>query len=250
MTGPAWHQGRLIAFDVETTGVDVHQDRIITAAIVHVSPTDRPRVLTWVINPGVPIPAEAAAVHGWTSERIAAYRDHRGRALQPDQALYEIAGQVALAISTRTPLVAFNAAFDLTILEVECARHGVPTVAERLAPKQHTGVVDPFVLDKHYSRRKGSRKLIDQCGHYKVAHTGAHDAGADALATIRLLGRQVAAYPELARMSLTKLHQSQIGWRAAQMDSLRAYFDRSGTAHDGCDPGWPLHQSLTAAAVA
>jgi DNA polymerase III subunit epsilon len=240
MTGPHWSQGHLIAFDIESTGVDVFNDRVVTAAIVHAKPGERPRTLSWVVDPGVPVPVEAAAVHGWTNEKIAAHRDRRGGALQPEQALFEIAGQVALAFTTRTPLVAFNAAYDLSLLEAECVRHGVPTVTERLGGKPLVGVVDPFVLDKHYSRRKGSRKLVDQCGHYKVILAGAHDACADALATLRLIGRMVATYPELRKLPLTKLHDLQVGWRAEQMDSLRAYFDRMGKEHDGCDGAWPL----------
>ena len=97
------------------------------------------------------------------------------------------------------------------------------------------------MLDKKYSRRKGSRKLVDQCGHYGVLHGGAHEADADALATLRILRRQVQAYPDLAGMTLSKLHTQQVTWRRQQMDSLRAYFDRSGKEHDGCCGEWPLH---------
>lgn len=254
MTAPAWHEGWLCAFDNETTGVDVHNDRIVTASVIHLEPGKRPRVLSWLINPGIPVPDEAANVHGWTTERLTeqlagreAQRTGNGvtRSITRAQALFEIAGQVALAISIRKPVVAFNAAYDLSIIEAECARNSVPTLTERLAPKPITGIVDPFVIDKHYSRRRGSRKLSDQVNHYKVILAGAHDAGADALAAARLVPRMIEAYPELRRMSLSKLHQSQIAWRAEQMDSLRAYFDRVGKEHDGCDPGWPL-QSMRA----
>ena len=36
------------------------------------------------------------------------------------------------------------------------------------------------------------------------------------------------------------LHRLQVGWRAEQMESLRRYFDRTGTEHDGCPGGWPV----------
>lgn len=246
---PPWHKGHLVAFDTETTGIDVHVDRIITTAIVYLAPDQRPRTLSWLIDPGVPVPDEAAEVHGWTTDRLTstlagrqALRTVNGttRPLSRTQAFFEIAGHTALAISQGVPLVAFNAAYDLTILEAECARHDVPTLTERLAPRGVRGVVDPFVIDKHYSRRKGSRKLVDQVAHYGVIVAGAHDAGADALAAARLIPRMVKAYPELARLTLPRLHTMQVEWRKSQQASLKAYFDRVGKPHDDCDGSWPL----------
>lgn len=245
----SWHDEHLVAVDTESTGVSVHEDRVITAAVVYVSPGERPRTLSWLIDPGLPIPEEAAAIHGWTTDRLTtqlagkqALRTVNGhlRPLSRSQAFFEIAGHVALACSQAVPLVAFNAAFDLSILEAECARHDVPTLTERLAPKGVRGVVDPFVIDKHYSRRKGSRKLVDQVAHYGVIVAGAHDAGADALAAARLVPRMVKAYPELARLTLPRLHTLQVEWRARQCASLRAYFDRLGKEHDGVPGEWPL----------
>lgn len=240
-----WWEQRCVAVDLETTGTDVFADRIVTAAVVHHTPGERPRTLSWVIDPGVPIPPEAADVHGWTDDKVKAHP----RVRQPADALFEIAGQVALPMSLGVPLVAFNASFDLSMLEAECARHGVDTLASRLTPKGVRGVVDPFVIDKHYSRRKGSRRLGDQCDYYKVLHAGTHDAGADALASVRLVARLVACYPELRRLSLPQLHAAQVGWRREQMDSLRAYFDGKNIEHDGCDGSWPIRTAPAAEAV-
>lgn len=230
-------EGPLTAFDTETGGVDVWQDRILTAAIVELRMGQRPIIHRWTLNPGpdyTPSP-EAMAVNGLTPERIA-------EGMDPAQALFEMTGILALAMGHGIPVVAFNAAFDLTLLEAENRRHGQPTLAERLAPKKIGPVVDPFVLDKQMSRRKGSRKLVDVCKHYGVmlSADGAHDASTDALAACRLFPRILAKSKELQRYPLAHLHQMQVKWRKEQMDSLRAYFDKNGTEHDGCDPGWPL----------
>ena len=85
-----------------------------------------------------------------------------------------------------------------------------------------------------------------------VEHTGAHDASGDALAAARLWPRIMAKHArKFPGHSLGSLHQAQIGWRKAQADSLRAYFDRNGTEHDGVCGEWPLHsQCLRARAVA
>ena len=37
MVMKSWHEGRLALFDLETTGVDPHRDRIVTSAIVLVA---------------------------------------------------------------------------------------------------------------------------------------------------------------------------------------------------------------------
>lgn len=62
----------MLAFDCETTGVDVEQDRIVTAATVMIEPGVGPQIRATVIDPGVEIPASAVEVHGWTTERVQA----------------------------------------------------------------------------------------------------------------------------------------------------------------------------------
>src|SRR5262245_56086358 len=66
-----WYEGPLAAFDTETTGVDVETDRIVSAAVVaQDAPGVRPRVTRWLVNPGVPVPTEATAVHGLTEDHV------------------------------------------------------------------------------------------------------------------------------------------------------------------------------------
>ena len=262
MSAPKWHEGRLLGVDTETTGTNVHEDRIVTAAIVHHTPGQRPRTLTWLTNPGTPVPDEAAAVHGWTTDRIAAeldgaeaarYTGDRKTPISRTQALFEITGQVALAMSQQVPVVAANASYDLSLLEAENTRHGQPTLAARLGAEGVRGVVDPMVLDKQhqpYRKVKGGcrcgcgavdKTLTGLCLHYGVFLGGAHDAGADALAAVRLVVKLAAAWPEIARWTLPTLHRYQVQWRAEQMDGLRSYFDRTGVEHDGCCGTWPVH---------
>ena len=60
MTG--WQKVVWMAFDTETTGVDVERDRIVTACVGVGDPklgTWHPK--KWLINPGIEIPAEATA---------------------------------------------------------------------------------------------------------------------------------------------------------------------------------------------
>lgn len=287
-TKPKWHEGPMVAFDIESTGTSPATDRIVTASVVYTYPDQRPRTLSWLINPGIPIPDEAAEVHGWTTERLTttlngapAHRILNGHArpIGAAEAIYEITSQVAAVAGRDEPLVVFNAAYDLTMLEAEATRHEVSTVSER--PYGLPSVLDPFVLDKQHDPYRKScykaagcdpetsthacsgcrggkvrcggcgatdRKLTSLCQHYRVVHTGAHDATGDALATVRLAGRIAAAWPDIARLRLATLHQKQIGWREEQQAGLRKFFDRVGKEHDGCCGAWPVHTAACARA--
>lgn len=273
MSAVKWHEGPMVALDTETTGTDVHTDRIVTAAIVHIRPGERPRTITWIIDPGIDIPAEAAEVHGWTNDRLRerlagaqAIRIHNGREerLTRDGALFEIAAQAATAMHTEAALVLANAAYDLSLLEAELVRHDIDTLSSR--PDGIRGVVDPMVIEKQYDpyrKVKGgcrggktpcggcgaeNKTLTGLCLHYKVRHTGAHDASADALAAVRLIPRLVDAWPQIGAWKLSTLHNHQVTWRRDQMDGLRSYFDKIREPHDGCCGSWPLHGQCCAPA--
>ena len=61
----------LCFFDLETTGINIANDRIVEIAIVKRLPERRTEEQRWLVNPGCPIPAEATAVHGITNEQVA-----------------------------------------------------------------------------------------------------------------------------------------------------------------------------------
>ena len=61
----------LIIFDLETTGVDVANDRIVQIAYVLLDDSGKAIAQNCtLVNPQIPIPAEASAVHGITNEAI------------------------------------------------------------------------------------------------------------------------------------------------------------------------------------
>ncbi|MFE9554914.1 3'-5' exonuclease [Streptomyces sp. NPDC006692] len=238
-----WYEGPLAAFDTETTGVDVEEDRIVSAAlVVQDGPGARPRVTRWLVNPGVPVPEGATAVHGLTDEHL----QLNGR--WPAPVMEEIAKGLAEQCSAGRPLVIMNAPFDLTILDRELKRHRAARLGHYLGAGP-LRVLDPRVLDKHLDRyRKGRRTLTDLCDHYDVTLEGAHDAAADALAAlevVRAVGRRFAA--RLERLSPTELHTLQATWHAAQARGLQAWFARQGTV-ELVDTAWPLRPELPAAA--
>lgn len=238
-----WYEGPLAAFDTETTGVDVERDRMVSAAVVvQDGPGSRPRATRWLVNPGIPVPEGATAVHGLTDEHL----QRNGR--WPAPVMEEVARALAEECAAGRPLVVMNAPFDLTLLDRELRRHRASSLARYLdgAPLR---VLDPRVLDKHLDRyRKGRRTLTDLCAHYGVALDSAHDAAADALAAlevVRAVGRRYAA--RLERLTPAEIHTLQTGWHAAQARGLQAWFTRNGTP-EAVDPAWPLRPELPAAA--
>ena len=54
----------LIVIDLETTGTDPQNDRIVEFAVLRIEPDCKPAVISGWLNPGVPIPPAATAVHG------------------------------------------------------------------------------------------------------------------------------------------------------------------------------------------
>lgn len=239
----------MMALDFESSGVDVFNDRIVTAAVVQVRPGARPRTGTWLIQPGIPVPTGASDIHGWTTEKIAAAPN----AMDPAQALFEIGANLAYPLLHQIPLVLFNAPFDLTLFETECARHGVPTLAERLDGRPIAPVLDPMVIDKELSRRRGKRRLLDVCGHYQVLHGGAHDAAADALAALRLVPVMVEKYGgTLASSTPMQLHDLQVDWKADQAASFITYLRQQGRDASDVSGEWPLRRlpAFTQGAIA
>ncbi len=61
----------LVFFDIETTGLDLKNDRIIELAFIKVTPQGDVLERTRRFNPGIPIPKEATAVHGITDADVA-----------------------------------------------------------------------------------------------------------------------------------------------------------------------------------
>src|SRR5579859_4022246 len=114
-----WHKGVLCAFDLETTSAEVETARIVTACVVHVDGSGAmpPEAQNWLIDPGCEIPAEASAIHGITTEHA---REHGE---QPGPALDEISGAILRPARAGIPVIAYNASYDLTVLDRETRRN-------------------------------------------------------------------------------------------------------------------------------
>lgn len=218
----------MLSVDFETTGVDAHEDRIVTASLVF-SPERGQEGFTkeFLINPGVEIPEGATRVHGVTTEHA---REH---GMAPPAALKEIGDMIVEAGKALCPVVVFNAPYDLTMLAAEQKRHGLEPLTRAFGP-----VIDPFVIDKGIDRfRKGSRKLVDMCAHYGIRLDDAHNATADATGALHLARKLMELCPP--GTDLRGLYSQQEKWKAEQASSFNDYLRRQGKTPDASGE-WPM----------
>ncbi|MFJ3821813.1 3'-5' exonuclease [Streptomyces nodosus] len=231
----SWITGPLVAFDLETTGTDIETDRIVTAALVAVDPDERrPQARTWLLDPGVPIPPQASAIHGISTEHARAHGGPAGPAIE------EIASAVTAVLNSGTPLVVMNARYDLSLLDRECRRYGIEPLAGRLRGRT-SPVIDPLVLDKHADRyRKGSRNLKALCEHYGVLLDDAHNAVADAVAAAHASRSLGIRHASIGTLAPAELHDLQVRAAAEQAASLQRYLRRTSDPEARVEPHWPF----------
>lgn len=213
-----WHQQIRVGFDLETTGRDPEEALVVTASLVVVDPHGQLAAASeWLVDPGVPIPAESSAVHGVTTERAQA------EGLPASQAIVEIADTLRDFFDAGIPVIAFNASYDFTVMDRELARRG-------LEPLQNRWIIDPHIIDKQVDRyRKGKRTLTDVCAFYGVELLDAHTSAADSLAAVGVADQLAARYPKL-RLPLAELHGLQVRWKAEQSASFQEYLRRKDPA--------------------
>jgi DNA polymerase-3 subunit epsilon len=228
---PSWT--RVIGvFDLETTGIDVASDRIVTA---HVGLLDANGAVIlardWIADPGIPIPDGAAAIHGVTTEHA------RAVGAPACDVVEQIVDVLRSLLDAGIPVVAYNAAFDFSLLAAEAVRHGVRPLRDP-AP-----VIDPLIIDKAYDRfRRGKRTLAAVAEHYAVRLDDAHEASADAVAAGRIAQALATRFAGLLPPRVEELHTRQIAWARAQAASLTDYFIGIGRldADDRLDGTWPV----------
>lgn len=221
-----WGNGSiLVGFDTETTGVDVENDRVVSACITFHDPVNGTRVHNFLLNPGIDIPEGASAVHGITTEKAQA---------EGQDARTGLAEILDLLVAySAYPLVAYNGVFDMTIMDREARRHGLPVFTP-------TAMIDPFILDKAldpYVRGTGQRQLTPTAARYGVVLENAHSADADALAAV-LIARAMGLSGKLTA-DVDELHQRTIALRVKQQDNFEQWLRKQGK-DDVLDREWPV----------
>jgi DNA polymerase-3 subunit epsilon len=219
----------LAVFDLETTGIDVETSRIVTATVAVLDAAGSVVERTdWLLDPGIEIPAAATNVHGITTEHA---MKHGG---SPSDGVAEIVSTIRGLLARGLPLVAYNAPYDLTLLNRESMRHGIPPL---VAPAP---VIDPLVIDKGVDRyRKGKRTLEVTSAFYGVSLDDAHDSGADAIAAGRVAQAIARAHGASLPTAVDELHALQVSWSKEQAESFQEYMRRVRDPEFVAAGGWP-----------
>lgn len=204
----SWVERTWIGFDTETTGLDIHDDRIITASVIErpggANQTGDLRDHSWLIDPKVPIAPAASAIHGITNEMV---REH---GQDEAEALAEISQLLVDHLRSGSVLVVFNASFDVPLLKNCLQRVGLPTLEDQLG-SEVAPIADPLVLDRlSFPRRRRSRKLTDLVGVYGLPQIeNAHQSSDDAVATLAVLEALVRQFPQVGAWNDLELMEAQ-----------------------------------------
>jgi DNA polymerase-3 subunit epsilon len=215
-------QRPLAFFDLETTGVKIGRDRIVQIGIVRLRPDGTRESYQTLVNPGMPIPPEATAVHGIrdTDVALAPSLDAVAR-----EVLDELAG---------CDLSGFNVLrFDIPFLTEELHRVGFEWNTSALR------VVDVQRIFHKMEPRDLGAALKFYCGR---EHTGAHDALADVEATADVLLAQLERYPDALQSDVASLGElSGDRQRSPDAAGKLRFDDRGGICLSfGKYAGWTL----------
>ena len=167
----------IIFFDLETTGVDTAKDRIVEISLVKVMPDGEEIVKTRRINPEMPIPAEATAIHHITDEDVKDCPTFK----QIAKSLYKFIEGCDFG--------GFNSnRFDLPMLVEEFLRAGVDVDFKSRK----------FIDVQNIFHKMEQRTLVAAYKFYCDKDlTDAHSAEADTRATYEVLKAQLDRYAEL-----------------------------------------------------
>ncbi|WP_303791101.1 3'-5' exonuclease [Anaerotruncus colihominis] len=186
----AFCEGRVVVFDVESTGADVYTDDIIQIAAVRLSPGGEAARFERFLRPSRPVGA-SERVHGFSDAFLA---ENGG---EPRGALEDF-----LSFSEGCVLVGHNVTFDLTITTQNLARAGsMQTLSNAW--------YDTLDLSRRYLKELPNHKLSTVSAALGAAHDPSHNAMDDILATADVLSalikQYVAPYETARRAAYEKL---------------------------------------------
>lgn len=167
-----------IAFDLETTGLSPHRDRVLEIGFVKFQNGKLLDQHQWLINPQGDIPKSAQRVHGLTPEMMAG------------QPLFAEVYPEFLAAIDGAVLIAHNARFDVSFIREEAARAGLP--------KPTNPVIDSLALCRKWYPESKTHKLSAMVEMLNIREHGrAHRAVSDSFSAmdVVLIGMRDRGHP-------------------------------------------------------
>lgn len=173
-------------FDLETTGTDITNDRIVEISILKIYPNANKESYTWRINPEMPIPKASTAIHGISDQDVAGEPVFKEMAHR----IYEIIKGCDLG--------GFNSdRFDIPLLAEEMLRAEVDFNMKNVV-----------AIDVQTIFHKKEKRTLEAAYKFYCDKdlTDAHTAEADTQATFEVLEAQLSRYTDL---------KNEVKWLAA-----------------------------------
>tara|TARA_B100001564_G_scaffold332876_2_gene320145 strand:+ start:2124 stop:2987 length:864 start_codon:yes stop_codon:yes gene_type:complete len=179
---------RVLAFDLETTGVSTQYDRVVQLALIGADQSGNEIHYEQLVNPRRPIPAGASRVHGIYDHDVRTKGDFSTVA---DAVAELVEGAVIVGHNVRK--------FDMAMLESEYLRLG------KRCPKPKA-IMDTYELVR---RLKIGRPhgLGAQCTRHGITLKDAHTAAADAAASLLLFWRLSVDHAPSFRKSIEEIER-------------------------------------------
>ncbi len=197
---------RVVGFDLETTGLNKNKDRIIQFSLVGSDEDDSVINYEALVNPQIKIPTDSTEVHGIKDEDVKNLKtfDHHIHELNE---LFNDAVVVGHNVKR----------FDWPFISNEYLRFG-----EKI-PKPKA-IIDTLIIARKLNLPR-PHSLGRLCKRYGVSLENAHDAGADAAASLLLLWKIIESQPKPFRRPLEDLQTWLTSDNNENYDSLGKGFD-------------------------
>lgn len=167
----------VVIFDLETTGTNITTDRIIEIALIKILPSGEQIKKRKLLNPQMPVPPAASAVHGITDEML------------KDAPTFKAVANELKQFIDGCDLGGYNSnRFDIPLLVEEFLRAGIDF---SMKGRKMIDVQRIFHLMEQRTLSAAYKFYCD-----KILED-AHSAEADALATWEILCAQVKRYPNI-----------------------------------------------------
>ncbi len=179
---------KVLAFDLETTGISTNNDRIVQYALIGTLGDGTPVNVEQIVKPPIRIPHEASNVHGIYNDDV---RDKPPLSDVADELAELIDGAILVGHNVRS--------FDYAMLKTEFLRMG------RLAP-QPKAIMDTLELVRRLKLPRPHR-LGALCQRHGIQLEAAHTAAADAAATMLLFWRLSVEHASAFRRPIHELER-------------------------------------------
>lgn len=179
---------RVLALDLETTGISTNDDRIVQIALIGSSEDGGQISYENLVNPRRSIPMQASNVHGIYDSDVRSLGDF---SILADEIYEQIEGAVIIGHNVRQ--------FDLPLLNNEFRRLG------RLPPSPKV-VLDTLEIVRRVKLPR-PHNLGALCRKHGISLENAHTAAADAAASLLLFWRLTVDHSPYFRKSLEELER-------------------------------------------